>query len=317
MTERSDEQPSNSPPPGRPARAGAATVPASPAAADTRLTVRPMTHADIPGGLRLCRESGWNQVARDWAQFLTLGPEGARVAVRGDRVVGTAATIRHDARFAWIGMVLVDPAERGRGIGTLMLKHSLEILADMPAVRLDATPAGHGIYLRNGFIEEYRLSRLRATVPPGLAAPPTGRVRPAREADLADVIAFDERVFGANRAAMLRWMWEGAPEYAWIAHGPRGRLEGYAFGRHGFLFEHLGPVVAVDEARACELAAACLAPHAGREFIVDAAQASEWLRYLEESGFREQRILIRMCRGQARGFGDPSRQFAVLGPEFG
>jgi hypothetical protein len=135
--------------------------------------------------------------------------------------------------------------------------------------------------------------------------------------DLEDVVAFDEQVFGANRGAMLRWMWEGAPDYAWIARSGR-RLDGFVFGRHGFLFEHLGPVVAVDAACACELAAACLASHADREFIVDAAlHAPDWLRQLEAIGFREQRYLIRMCRGQSSGFGDPSRQFAVLGPEFG
>lgn len=276
-----------------------------------------MTAADIVEGLRLCRASGWNQTARDWAQFLALGPDGARVALRRDRIVGTVATMRHDRRFAWIGMVLVDPAERGRGIGTLLLQHALRLLADMPAVRLDATPAGHGIYLKHGFVEEYRLSRLQATIPAGLAPASTDRIRRMDERDLAEVIAFDEHVFGANRAAMLRWMWHGAPEYAWIAR-ERGRLGGYTFGRHGFLFEHLGPIVATDDTVARDLAVACLAAHAGREFVIDASRhATRWVGHLEAIGFREQRLLIRMSRGATASFGDPSRQFAVLGPEFG
>jgi ribosomal protein S18 acetylase RimI-like enzyme len=314
MTHGSDPQWPNHPASGGRAATGAAEADA---ARRTPPAIRIMTTADIPGGLRLCRASGWNQVARDWAQFLALGPEAARVAERDDRIVGSVATMNHDGRFAWIGMVLVDPGERGRGLGTLLVRHALEIVADLPAVRLDATPAGHGLYVKLGFREEYRLSRMQATIPAGLAAPAGGRIRRMGADDLEDVIAFDQRVFGANRAAMLRWMWEGAPDYAWISRRDR-RIDGFALGRHGFLFDHLGPVVAVDAACACELATACLAPHADREFIVDVARhAPDWLRRLEAIGFREQRFLIRMCRGEASGFGDPSRQFAVLGPEFG
>ena len=36
-----------------------------------------MTNADVDAGLRLCRLSHWNQVARDWEQFLELAPDGA------------------------------------------------------------------------------------------------------------------------------------------------------------------------------------------------------------------------------------------------
>ena len=39
--------------------------------------LRTMTTADIDGGLRLCRLSHWNQLARDWQQFLRLTPGGA------------------------------------------------------------------------------------------------------------------------------------------------------------------------------------------------------------------------------------------------
>jgi GNAT superfamily N-acetyltransferase len=281
------------------------------------VVIRPMTAADIVDGLRLCRASGWNQTARDWEQFLALEPRGARVAEIGGRVAGTVATVRYSDRFGWIGMVLVDPDRRGRGIGTRLLDEGVALLADMPLARLDATPAGYGLYLKRGFTEEYRLRRLQAVVPPAITKPRLSSARPMLAGDLPEVLALDEEVFGADRSAMLRWLWRGAPEYAWLAR-QSGRLQGYAFGRHGFAFEHLGPVIAIDDQAALQLVSACLGARVATAFVIDATlHSASWLQNLEELGFREQRPLIRMSRGHGRIPGDPSRQFAILGPEFG
>jgi GNAT superfamily N-acetyltransferase len=275
-----------------------------------------MRATDIDVGLRLCRVSGWNQVRRDWDQFLSLSPGGCSVAELEGHVVGTVATVRYGTRFGWIGMVLVDPAVRGRGIGTRLLDHSLTLLSDMPLVRLDATTAGHPLYLTRGFAEEGLINRLQGIAPALAQARPEG-VRPMSEQDIGDVSALDERVFGANRIAMLRWMWQGAPGYAWVAQRG-GRMTGYTFGRHGHDFEDLGPIVAADDDMAHQLATACLSAHGGRSFVVDLPLGQSSLQQrLEALGFRHQRPLIRMARGTGGIPGDPSRQFAVLGPEFG
>ena len=275
-----------------------------------------MRAPDIDVGLRLCRVSGWNQVRRDWEQFLALSPDGCAVAEHEGHVVGTVATVRYGTRFGWIGMVLVDPAVRGRGIGTRLLDHSLALLSDMPLVRLDATTAGHPLYLTRGFAEEGQINRLQGIAPDLAQARPEG-VRPMSSQDIGGVSSLDELVFGANRIAMLRWMWHGAPGYAWVAERG-GQVAGYTFGRHGHDFEDLGPIVAADDDMAQQLATACLSAHGGRSFIVDVPLGQSGLqRCLEAMGFRYQRPLIRMARGAGAIPGDPSRQFAVLGPEFG
>jgi GNAT superfamily N-acetyltransferase len=280
------------------------------------IAFRPMLPSDIESGLRLCRLSGWDQVARDWERFLAVEPPGAGVATRGGDVIGTVATVPYGARFGWIGMVLVDPTAQGQGLGTSLLTYALARLRHVSAVRLDATPAGHALYVKHGFIDECHLRRMEcASVSTGEQSSP--EIRPMRPDDLPDIIAMDTAVFGAPRASLLEWMYAGAPEYAFVARR-RATLAGYLFGRLGHEFGHLGPIVAVDDRLAKEMTAACLSRHRGRAFIVDAmCHSGEWIEFLEHAGFREQRAFIRMYRGGQLPFGLPREQFAVLGPEFG
>ncbi|MGI8782883.1 MAG: GNAT family N-acetyltransferase [Acidobacteriota bacterium] len=275
---------------------------------------RDMTIADIPAGLALCRASHWNQLARDWELFLRLSPRGCRVATVDDAVVGTVTTVRYENRFSWIGMVLVNPAQRGRGIGTRLLVEALELLADMGSIRLDATPAGQVIYEKLNFLEEYRLSRMEIDGSQ-VRAQAQVSVTPMTADDFVEVLELDRAVFGADRRAVLESMIEGAPEYARVVRAQAG-IEGYTFGRHGFRFEHIGPLVARDQQTARNLTLTCLAQHP-MPFILDASDWPDWKQWLESVGFRVQRPFIRMYRGANPFAGRPDQQFAILGPEFG
>jgi GNAT superfamily N-acetyltransferase len=280
----------------------------------TTVTTFPMRPEHIPDGLRLCRAAGWNQTARDWAQFLGYGPDAARIAISDGRVVGTAATIRYGGAFAWIGMVLVDPAAQGRGIGTRLFDEAFGMLSDVPAAGLDATPAGYPLYLKRGFVEEYRVHRMARSA---LAAHETvsAGVRPMRPDDLARVLAADASAFGADRAPMLRWMLDGGPGLAWVVDSG-ARIRGFVLGRHGHAFDHIGPVIAEDPEDAAALTRAVLAV-TSRPVVLDATpHVPGWVEWLHTEGFVEQRELIRMSKG-ILPVAAAERQFAILGPEFG
>jgi GNAT superfamily N-acetyltransferase len=281
------------------------------------VSLRGMTHADIPAGMELCRAARWNQMGRDWEHFLRLSPGGCRVAVKDERVIGTVATARYEGRFSWIGLMLVAPAERGQGIGRRLMAEALEVLKDMPSIRLDATPAGHAVYRKLGFVDEYCLSRMETAPSMASLAPRPELARPMTKEDLPAVATFDADIFGADRRLTLEWMFEGAPEYAWVIE-ERGEIVGYAFGRRGFNFEHLGPVVAHDRQTAQRLVSACLSRQSDKAFIIDASQDDAgWRAWLESIGFREQRPFTRMFYRDNPYPGLPPKQFGILGPEFG
>jgi GNAT superfamily N-acetyltransferase len=280
-----------------------------------------MTEADLEDGLRLSRASGWNQTVEDWRVLLSVGPGLFRVAAEEGRIVAAGGAARYGDALAWICMILVDPARRGHGIGTRIFDdvlgrtEALVRAGGLRVVGLDATPAGHGIYVQRGFRDAGGLVRMRAERKgSGLeSCPPT--VRPLTAEDLAAVLAFDREVFGADRGAVLRWAFATAPDLAWVAH--QAGATAYCFGRHGDHSDQVGPVVTDDPALARDLVSACLSRPGGRPLIVDARTESSWQAALSEMGFREQRPFTRMYQGDARPVARPVREPAVLGPEFG
>lgn len=284
---------------------------------DTAIHFRVMTSKDVPIGLALCRLARWNQLQRDWELFLTLSPNECRVAVKSDQVVGTVTTISYENLFSWIGMVLVDPAQRRQGIGTQLLNEAIRLLAGCPLIGLDATPAGREVYLKLGFTDEFQLSRMETIIVASFHRSENNNVRRMNEADLPQALELDRAIFGADRSRVLEWMFAGAPDLARVVERD-ARIVGFAFGRHGFNFDHIGPVIAEDAQTAIQLASACLAECVGKSCVIDAAHHdAEWLRWLESVGFKQQRPFIRMFRGEARRPGIPEKQFAILGPEFG
>jgi GNAT superfamily N-acetyltransferase len=293
----------------------------------TGALIRQMTADDIPAGLLLCRASGWNQTEPDWQVFLSAAPPGALVAEQNGSVIGTVATLPYGP-FAWISMVLVDPNARGRGVGTLLLERGLDLVPDGVTARLDATPAGEVLYRQLGFEGEYRLARWFRD---GASSPHHGRpianrtsavsasgARPMEPGDWLAIHSLDRQVFGASRSALLERLARDAPEYAWVLERDGTGLRGFLFGRHGHVREHLGPLVTDDQESARVLVEACLASHPHQDFFIDVPDAQlAWTDTLARAGFAIERPFLRMYRGRLTAPGDPSRIFAITGPEFG
>jgi GNAT superfamily N-acetyltransferase len=275
--------------------------------------LRLMTADDIPAGMRLKEIAGWNQTRGDWERFLRASPQGCFVAESEGEVLGTVATIPYQGRFAWIGMVLVDPASRGQGVGTKLLEKAIEYLdgCGIPSMKLDATPQGKPIYEKLGFVSEYELERWKLHRPPAPGATDGGG------AVTKETLDQDREVFGADRSSLLQSIALEHPGFV-LQFRSEGKLAGYCFGRGGALADHLGPWVAQEETAARGLLDEFLL-HSPRENVfVDAMKLSPWaIKLVRERGFQFSRTLTRMYRGRNDFPGRPELQGAILGPEFG
>jgi len=258
-------------------------------------TIRPMTVADLPRGLELSRQAGWNQIESDWRRFLDLEPAGCFVAELEGTPVGTTTTCIFGT-VAWIAMVLVDVEARQQGIGSALLRHALEFLdgKGVRTVRLDATAAGQRVYKKLGFVPEYPLARHE-----GVAS--SARTRcdtvPVTEALIPELVAFDHRMTGTPRAKLLTRLFQESPQAVRVLH-KRNEIEGYITMREGANAVQIGPCVATPEVGAALLGDA-LARCAGRRVFVDiACDNVNAVRLVESAGLTIQRSFTRMRRGE-------------------
>jgi GNAT superfamily N-acetyltransferase len=280
------------------------------------LNIRTMTAADVPAGMRLKALAGWNQTEADWLRFLRSSPAGCFVAEWRGQVAGTVTTIVYEERFAWIGMVLVDPAFRSRGIGTALLERAIDYL-DARAIlclKLDATPQGRPLYERMGFQAEYEIERCILEREASEIVKDATR---AHAVELQSVFEMDREVFGADRSELLKSIVREAPEYVIVA-GEGSAVSGYALGREGSAADHLGPWVASNASMAREVLELFLQRSRRETVFVDVVRDNHWAPQLvSERGFRLSRPLTRMYRGHNRNPGRIDRLCAILGPEFG
>jgi predicted N-acetyltransferase YhbS len=255
-------------------------------------------------------------VQHDWELFLKHGPDDCRVAVdENEEVVGTVTTINYENHFTWIGMVLVDPANKRKGIGTQLLQEALQTVPENQTVKLDATPDGREVYLKLDFKDEYQLIRLHLDDVP-VSKLQAFNARPMEENDVDILLKSDQKVFGADRRQVLEWIRKASPELAFVVED-ENEIAGYCFGRRGHRYIQIGPVIAqhIDDAR--KVVSAAMQNCVGHEVILDVNQDESWRDWLFSLGFTEQRRLIRMFRGKNAWPGRPNKQYAILGPELG
>ncbi|MCP4640353.1 MAG: GNAT family N-acetyltransferase [bacterium] len=280
------------------------------------IRIRPMRAANLDEGMRLCSLAGWNQLPGDWALFHRANPGGCFVADYDGRVVGTVTTIDYEGKVSWIAMVLVDPDMRRMGIGSRLMRAAIDALSHCQSIKLDATPDGKSVYDKLGFVDEYAFSRMTTPAAPSGCA--SERVRPVTAGDIDSIIALDARAFGVPRPAVIRGFIDMAPEYAWLAETERGEIAGFALGRHGAQFEHIGPIQAHDIDTAKALCSALCTRIGGKPASIDVLEhAPPWLEWLQAEGFTQQRSFVRMYLG-SNGFpGCPDLAWAISGPELG
>ncbi len=283
------------------------------------LRLRLMTSADLPFADSVRALAGWNQTHDDWRRFLALEPNGCFLAEWNGAPAGTATTTVYGPELAWIGMVLVHPDCRRRGIGRALLERCIEYPRgrEVRCIKLDATPLGRKVYGGLGFKDEWTLTRWEHAGFRPRQAVRDSKIRNWREADGRSVDQFDVATFGVSRQRLVQAL---APQSrcALVLESEPGQLAGYGLLRPGARALYLGPVVARSTPLALRLLGALLAHSNGETVFWDIPdQNTATVEWAKQQGFTQQRSLTRMYLGQNTAPGDAQEQFALAGPEIG
>jgi GNAT superfamily N-acetyltransferase len=262
-----------------------------------------MTVADVPLGMRLKAQAGWNQTEADWRRFLDLESEGCFVAEL-DAVPAATLTTCVFGPVAWIAMVLVDEPLRGRGLAKALLAHALAFLEGrgVRSVRLDATELGRPVYEKLGFAVEYPLARYQGVLPGRgtTPRPPGVGDEPLRAEHAEGIVRLDRAVTGTDRGKLLRRLLVENPGEV-KAVEEAGEIAGFLMARPGARAHFIGPCVATAAAGPVLLRDAWWR-HAGKPVYVDVPTGNAAAVALAEAaGLTVQRHLLRMCRGPSVG----------------
>ena len=277
--------------------------------------MRVMTEADIPFGMKLKNLTKWNQLPADWKRFIDLEPKGCFVAVLDGEDVGTVSTTTYGRKLAWIGMVLVPPEHRRKGIGTALLQKAISYLQEkkIEVIGLDATPLGNKLYLTLGFWEDFGLERRQGA---GQSIKSSG-VSPMTSRDLDAVAEFDAVRFGVPRPNVLSLLRAGYPDLCWVLK-KSDRVTGYLMMRPGLNAHQIGPWVAADPASAEELFKTALNAVASKPVFLDVVVPNtSAMKIVERYGFTLQRPFLRMFLGKNKYPANTSQMYAISGVEKG
>ncbi|NOY01032.1 MAG: GNAT family N-acetyltransferase, partial [Verrucomicrobia bacterium] len=169
------------------------------------IQLRTMRDEDLVFANEVRNIAGWNQTLTDWRRFISLQPNGCFIAEWNGEPAGTATTTCYGKDLAWIGMVLVHPDFRRRGLGKALLEHCITYLRDdqkIRCVKLDATPEGQPLYEKLGFNAEWSLKRWVGNGGGNTDNCPHDRITETS-------LKLDREIFGADRKNLLKSLEQG------------------------------------------------------------------------------------------------------------
>lgn len=280
--------------------------------------VRPMQPGDISDALKLSNAEGWNQTESDWEVLLGNSQNPSLVAEWENKIIGTTTAINYSNNVAWIGMVLVDKQFRGQGISKSLLINVFDKLESCKSIKLDATPAGHEVYKKFEFEDEYFIVRMINSSVRSLPMDNDDIVPELIQLKhIPEIAALDEVSFGANRIQLIEYLIRKYPGRSWSLNR-NNQIVGFALGRDGDKYHHIGPVMASTRIDAKILIKRALREFYNQPVVVDVLYDKEdLLNWLHSIGFIKQRDFVRMYKKQNPFPGVIAKQFLICGPEFG
>lgn len=279
-------------------------------------SVSSMTAEEIAALGAWAAAEGWNPGRNDLAIARAVDPE-AFVALReGETFAGGGSIFSYDGRFGFMGLFIIRPEYRGRGLGGGFWRWRLarlrERLAPGATIGMDGVYAMAPRYRKGGFQEAYRHIRFQGVA----AGEPDAGVMTDREGMIADILAFDEGVFPCPREKFLaQWVLQPGAHVAGFFE--QGKLAGYGVARPCETGFKIGPLYADDASIARRLLSDLMARIAGEQVQIDMPEANPVATVLAARfGLKEVFGCLRMYRGPAPALA-AERVFAVTSLEFG
>jgi ribosomal protein S18 acetylase RimI-like enzyme len=227
--------------------------------------VRTMNAEEVNLAIEWAAREGWNPGRHDAHCFRAADPDGFFIGELQGEPVGSISAVAYDAHFGFIGLYIVRPEFRGKGLGLRIWQHGIAYLGKRN-VGLDGVVAQQPNYRKSGFELAYRNIRFQGVAEADVTNHPS--LLDAHQLPFDKLASYDQRFFPAPREAFLR-VWIDQPDAVALASVSEGHISGYGVLRRCREGRKIGPLFADDPQTAEAMFTALVAHCPGETVALD------------------------------------------------
>jgi GNAT superfamily N-acetyltransferase len=192
---------------------------------------RQLTRAELDTVLDWATAEGWNPGHHDANAFWAADPDGFYGMELDRELIGSGSIVSYSGRLGFVGLFIVRPEWRGKGLGTqlwdFLIARLRERLEPNAPAALDGVFAMQDYYAKSGFAYSHRNLRMEGL---GTPNPRAAKLVELHTLPFEQVLDFDRAHFGAAREDFLRhWIRpRDGLSLGWLNDG---QLTGYSVAR--------------------------------------------------------------------------------------
>lgn len=240
---------------------------------------------DIPGLIDLSASVGWDYDEYEVRTLLESGRVFGHKNAEG-RIISSSAIIPYDTKLASIGMVIVHEEFRGLGLAMEAVRKCAESINGNMSLMLIATKEGKPLYEKAGFKTVDSIGKFLCDqfVPVHSQVHDGVFIEDFNQSDFAELVNMDWAAFGDKRSVFLRNRISQSKECL-VVKNNNGEIIGYGLSIQGPVNLILGPIAAPDSDTAALIVEKLALHHKGKLRIDVPEGRTDFMPYLERSGF--------------------------------
>ncbi|MBK5430832.1 GNAT family N-acetyltransferase [Bacillus sp. TH25] len=230
---------------------------------------------------------GWDYNREEIETILNTGIVYGVVNER-EELIASAAIILYGETLASIGMVIVHPDYKGRGIGKIITDSCVKSVSTQTPIMLIATDEGKVLYEKLGFravsyVSKYICNSYNANYH---CVGNEGYIVNYEERDLEGIIQIDEDAFGTNREEFLKYRIIQS-EQCIVTKDAQQNVLGYGISIQTPENKIIGPIVAKNDKMTMRMVHYLVREHNGKLRIDVPEGKKDFMKELEIIGFKK------------------------------
>ncbi|HHT7236498.1 MULTISPECIES: GNAT family N-acetyltransferase [Bacillus] len=254
---------------------------------EVEIRVERLKKENIEDIVALSSYIGWDY---NTEEIETIFNSGIVYGVRNERneLIASAAIILYGETLASIGMVIVHPDYKGRGIGKAITDSCVKSVSTQTPIMLIATDEGKPLYEKLGFravsyVSKYICKSYNVNY---TCVGNEEYMMNYEECDLEEIIQIDEDAFGTNRKEFLKKRIMQS-ERCIVVKDKEQNVLGYGMSIQTPENKIIGPIVAKNDTMAMEIVHSLAKGHNGKLRIDVSEGKKDFMKELEITGFKK------------------------------